>query len=224
SCREDNCIITLADTLAAGDAQGDPGETVEVILRARNTVPLNKLRIPVEYSGILGLVLDSTSVAGCRTESFDHVDTVGYEPVQRRIYIRVSNDYGSSTPDLEPGDGPVLKLYFTISPSAPHGYPNTISLDGYSSFVPRFEGPYVGFVPADLTGTVSLIGICGDANNDEAVNILDVTFIVNFLYKNGPDPDNPDLVDVNSDDAMNILDVTYIVNYLYKNGPDPSCL
>ncbi|UCD94945.1 MAG: SBBP repeat-containing protein [Candidatus Zixiibacteriota bacterium] len=66
-------------------------------------------------------------------------------------------------------------------------------------------------------------GVCGDANDDEAINILDVTYIVNYLYKEGPEPDPIEVADANGDGNINILDVTHLVNYLYKNGPDPIC-
>jgi len=32
-------------------------------------------------------------------------------------------------------------------------------------------------------------GPCGDANNDDIINILDVTHLISYLYKGGPEPD-----------------------------------
>jgi len=65
--------------------------------------------------------------------------------------------------------------------------------------------------------------VCGDASGDEGVNILDVTFLINYLYKGGPPPDPPEAADVNNDGGLNILDVTFLINYLYKGGPEPDC-
>jgi hypothetical protein len=65
--------------------------------------------------------------------------------------------------------------------------------------------------------------VCGDANSDQAVNILDVTYIINYLYKNGPAPAPEISADADGSGTVNILDVTHIINYLYKNGPDPIC-
>lgn len=64
---------------------------------------------------------------------------------------------------------------------------------------------------------------CGDANGDGTVNILDVTRLINYLYKGGPIPDPPEAGDANGNGTINILDVTHIINYLYKGGPDPIC-
>jgi len=65
--------------------------------------------------------------------------------------------------------------------------------------------------------------VCGDAGGDETVNILDVTYLINYLYKGGPAPEYPEAADVNSDAVINILDVTYLINFLYRDGPEPSC-
>ncbi|MCX6830315.1 MAG: dockerin type I domain-containing protein [candidate division Zixibacteria bacterium] len=65
--------------------------------------------------------------------------------------------------------------------------------------------------------------LCGDGNNDNIVNIRDVTFLINFLYKSGPPPLVYQAADVNSDTIVNIRDVTYLINNLYKSGPNPEC-
>jgi len=61
----------------------------------------------------------------------------------------------------------------------------------------------------------------GDANSDWAVNILDVTYLVNYLYRDGPQPPDINNGDPNGSCAVNILDATYLINYLYKSGPAP---
>ena len=65
--------------------------------------------------------------------------------------------------------------------------------------------------------------ICGDADGSESINILDVTAIINYLYKGGPAPDPIVSADVNNSGNLNILDVTTIINYLYKSGPALNC-
>jgi CubicO group peptidase (beta-lactamase class C family) len=65
---------------------------------------------------------------------------------------------------------------------------------------------------------------CGDANDDEAVNMLDILYLINYLYKAGPAPDPTEAADVNGDVAINMLDILYLVSYLYKSGAEPVCL
>ncbi|SYZ74042.1 exported hypothetical protein [Candidatus Zixiibacteriota bacterium] len=69
----------------------------------------------------------------------------------------------------------------------------------------------------------SFAGICGDANNNGAVNILDVSYTINFLYKSGPAPEPLKIADVNNSNTVNILDVSYLINSIYKGGKSPYC-
>jgi len=64
---------------------------------------------------------------------------------------------------------------------------------------------------------------CGDIDGTGYVNILDVTFLINYLYKGGQAPNPEETADVNNSGGINILDVTYLINYLYKYGPEPNC-
>lgn len=79
-----------------------------------------------------------------------------------------------------------------------------------------------------LMPVASFAGECGDVNNSGAVNLLDISYLINYLYKGGPEPDcGTGFVgtcgDVNNSGAVNLLDVTYLSNYLYKGGPEPDC-
>jgi hypothetical protein len=65
--------------------------------------------------------------------------------------------------------------------------------------------------------------MCGDLDDDEQVNILDIVFLINNLYKNGTAPDPIESADVNFDLDINILDVVYMINFIYKSGPDLDC-
>jgi len=61
----------------------------------------------------------------------------------------------------------------------------------------------------------------GDVTGDGEINIADVLFLINYLYKGGPAPDPLEMGDVNCDDEIDIEDVIYMINYLYKDGPSP---
>ena len=63
--------------------------------------------------------------------------------------------------------------------------------------------------------------MAGDANGDDIINILDITCLIDYLYKGGPAPIPEASGDVNCDAIINILDITYLINYLYKDGTEP---
>ena len=61
----------------------------------------------------------------------------------------------------------------------------------------------------------------GDINSDESVNLMDIIFLINYLYKDGPAPLNINQADANGNCAVNILDASYLIDYLYRGGPQP---
>jgi len=75
---------------------------------------------------------------------------------------------------------------------------------------------------ADGIGDACLY-ICGDTNSDSNIDIFDITFLIGYLYADGPEPNPYIAADVNGDLILNIFDVTYLIGYLYLSGPDLSC-
>lgn len=64
---------------------------------------------------------------------------------------------------------------------------------------------------------------CGDLDSSGGINLLDITYLINYLYKGGPPPPDLALADVNHNCLINILDVTHLIYYLYKDGAAPDC-
>ena len=68
------------------------------------------------------------------------------------------------------------------------------------------------------------VGNRGDLNGDsDDANILDLTFLVDFIFRGSGDPGScPDESDVNGDgDSANILDLTFLVDFIFRGGPAP---
>ncbi|MCP4704709.1 MAG: hypothetical protein GY865_08875 [candidate division Zixibacteria bacterium] len=78
-----------------------------------------------------------------------------------------------------------------------------------------------GAIPVTLSVVQSYL--CGDADSNDVLDILDIVYIINYKYKDGPLPEPPECGDVNSDDELDILDIIILVNSIYKDGPDPNC-
>jgi len=64
-------------------------------------------------------------------------------------------------------------------------------------------------------------GFPGDIDLNRTVDILDIIYLIDFMYKGGSPPGKPELADPNNDCMINILDAVYLINYKYKDGPDP---
>ena len=63
--------------------------------------------------------------------------------------------------------------------------------------------------------------MAGDVTGDLVVDIADVVFLINYLYKFGPAPDPPERGDLNGDSEVTLADIVYLINYLYRAGPPP---
>jgi len=100
-----------------------------------------------------------------------------------------------------------------------HGYPTRTKNFVFALRAEDSSTPAISFLKYFMV-TVN-DGIYGDADCNCNYNILDATYLINHLYREGPAPTCTLGGDANDDEAINILDVTCLINYLYKDGPAP---
>jgi immune inhibitor A len=63
--------------------------------------------------------------------------------------------------------------------------------------------------------------LSGDANGDGVVNTADLSYLANYLYFNGPEPQPLLAGDANGDCGINSSDLSYLANYIFFGGPEP---
>ncbi|MGB7062488.1 MAG: dockerin type I domain-containing protein [Candidatus Zixiibacteriota bacterium] len=63
----------------------------------------------------------------------------------------------------------------------------------------------------------------GDANGDGVVEVGDVVYLINYLYRDGDPPVPTEDGDANCDGVVDVGDVVYLINYLYRDGDPPGC-
>jgi C1A family cysteine protease/PKD repeat protein len=233
SLTKHNYIAVIADTMKADTGYGTAGQSVEIVVSAKNTIAVRGIDIPVEYSGDLSLTCDSVSRAGCRTEYFEVQQFIHYDPGNNRFTVRLMSSYNGTSPDLAPGNGAIAKLYLKIATGATPGQSTPITVDGYDVYLPTYYGSAVDYSVASVAGLVQYptsccFGIRGNVNGDpnQQVNVVDITYLVDYLFRDGPAP--PCLQEGNVDgdlgETVNIADVTYLVDFLFRNGsPPPLC-
>jgi hypothetical protein len=113
-----------------------------------------------------------------------------------------SGDWVEKTYDLSDHYGDSVQVRFTM-------------FSDNDSYV--FEGLYID----DLKISGEKAGVCGDANGDLEVGIADVVYLVNYLFKSGPEPNPLWVADCNQNGDIDIVDAVYLTNYLFKAGPPP---
>jgi len=184
-----NYIIALADSITTNDTIScSAGTTIEVIVKNINTLPLRSIVIPIEYPGDLNIVFDTFLTNGCRTEYFSLQQKIHSDTFAKRLTLKLTTHPLGSLPDLPAGDGDIIKLYFNIPISALSGQTSTMSFDGYSSYLPSFNGRYLDY---EVKSTSTAISICtprGNVDGNPGVLVSDLTFLVNYLFKGGPPP------------------------------------
>ena len=139
------------------------------------------------------------------------VTTPGYTlaPPASDVYS-VMNYSGEVT--IGPGD--TLKGYTVLA----------VVKDGSESDMQQVLRDGRAWIAANLLGSCTCCkGIRGNINGDtlETIDISDLTTLVNYMFKHGPEPPCMDEADVNGDHSQNIEDLTYLVGYMFRKGADP---
>ncbi|HOP06723.1 MAG TPA: C10 family peptidase [candidate division Zixibacteria bacterium] len=220
-------IFAIGDTLIAPEVLVERDSVAEITISARNTAPLNELKIPINFGGTLDLTLDSFSVAGCRTDFFEIVQQTNFDG-DSLTTIRLQNTTSGTGQELDPGYGPILKLWFTPKIGARIGQTAHIDLNGYGSREPWFYGSKMDYQPEVVSGNVTCwsccVGIRGNVDMDEnnEISISDLIYLVSYMFDNGPEPECTLEADVNASDAIDIADLVYLVTYMFQSGDIPS--
>jgi len=93
-------------------------------------------------------------------------------------------------------------------------------ITGSSNSYPSYQDWIGGIGKAELT---TVIPLRGDANGDGEINVGDVVYIINFLYRSGDPPVPLQAADANCDGIVDVGDIVYLINYLYRGGDPPDC-
>jgi hypothetical protein len=127
-----------------------------------------------------------------------------------------------SEPPIPPNQGLFATLCFTLTSNT-----GLVAVDS-TFFVPMNYLIFTttepeGYKPQFVVGDFPVVQYWpGDANFDGKVDVLDIVYLINYLYIDGPPPPHPITADVNEPDRLiDILDIVYIISYLYQNGATP---
>jgi hypothetical protein len=131
---------------------------------------------------------------------------------------------------IPPGSGVLLKLYvdFLCLPDTTQDRTAHIVLTGFVSD-PVGQVVTTEFNFGTLLFAQTYCGnvtdcVCGDVEASGHVSIVDVVYMINWLFNDGNDLCPEIMGDVNAVKGVSIADVVYMVNYLFNDGAEPACV
>ena len=185
---------------------------------------------------ISGLFAHDTSKKGAGIQAYDRVviffsgrtNKYPITPSNIDSVLRVSGKswgtilsatwYSSMTPPgymgLTGNDGLVIQFA---------GIGTTVAVGDAISVKPGTIKNSSGYTPApQAIGGTFAKWLRGDVNCDGVINLVDITYLNNYVFKSTTPP--PHLIngDANSDGVISIADINYLVNYVLKGGPPPN--
>jgi hypothetical protein len=61
----------------------------------------------------------------------------------------------------------------------------------------------------------------GDPNYDGTTNLVDVVYLINYIFRDGTAPCVESSGDMSCDGVVNLVDIVYLIGYLFVGGPPP---
>ncbi len=185
-------------------------------LRVENSDSAGLMLIPLSWMGPVHF----DSITFREAVYGDSVWIVNIDTLNQRILLGLIPVYDSPVP---PNQGLFITLCFTLNDIT-----GLVQID--STFIAPLnhvlftttepQGYYPQYVPGEFP---VLKFLPGDVSFDgELVDVSDIVYLINYIYREGPLPPHPISADVNGPDRIiDIQDVVYLINYLYRHGPIP---
>jgi len=212
------CVVEFVDYPEYGAGVGEV-VTAEVVLEGDGTIRYQYLSIAAGFDA-----------AHCAVGIEDASGTDGLEVAYLTPYLHDSLAVVFSAPPLWLSVAPVtgqvaagaadtIECLFDATQLDTGVYHGEVLI--HSNDPDSVDNPWTVTVELTVTGGY----VCGDVDGDgTGPNVADLTYLVDYLFRNGPAPPEPLAADVDgSGGGPNVADLTYLVDYLFRNGPDPTC-
>ena len=197
------------------------------------------IQVQIDTVSLNPLEIDTTVVRKCKmrksgtlVQNFEWIEAHGEAGDTAFLdcdWVKVAGMAQEGSP-IPPGTGVLFKLYLDVlcMPDTTQDRTATIFVTG------NLSDPDGGRVEVEFTNSIihvdqTICGnltdcICGDLNADGNVGIVDVVYMINWLFNAGPKMCPEIMADVNTYRGVSIADIVSLINYLFNNGPEPVCV
>ncbi len=184
----ENIVAAHSDTLDVDEVEASPGDDVCLNIFAHNFLEVKDITIPISYDGPLDMVYDSFSTAGLRTDYFEDNKLLNWNPMGKKVAIKLNCSSTGSQPYLVPGTGAVVSVWFHIPSGSPEES-NPVTLEGYGAWYPKFTTYTGNYDPTTTDGSVDPPhGCCvgtSVGNMDCVAGVVDMgdlTILIDHLF------------------------------------------
>jgi choice-of-anchor B domain-containing protein len=150
-----------------------------------------------------------------------YVNNAGANPSRDTLWFDISTDSGQTWYDVASNPYPLNNWWpLSINLATYQNWPQPIL---FRIRAADTEGESVIEAAMDafeITGTY-VESLAGDVDQSGTVTSADIIYLINYVFKAGPEPQPANSGDVNGTCTITAADVIYLVNYVFKGGPDP---
>ena len=197
-----------------------PGDVVSVPIWLSNSLPARGATFKLVFDDNL-LSVEGVDTSGARIPGWENVYPV-IKPGKLFFFIYGDwwNEFIGSFSSIRPGRGVLVGVDFRVDENAPAGTSIPVSFEvnqdwGHYNSYTDAEG-LVLVQPTTVSGWIFTDVISGDANSDGIVDVADLVYVINYLYRGGMPPSPVSLGDFNQDGEVNLADLVALINYLFR--------
>jgi hypothetical protein len=208
------------DKLTLVSSSAHPGEIISVPIWLSNSLDASGVSFRVVFDSTL-LSIEGVNVSQTRIEGWQEIIPV---IESGRLFFFAHPDWWhipNSVSCIRPGDGTLLNINIQVQSTAPAGtfIPITFQTDPdwghYNAYTDTTGLTFVQ--PSTTSGWIYTDVISGDVNSDGILDVGDLVYLLNYLYRNDIPPSPLSLGDFNHDDEVNVSDVVALINYLFHS-------
>jgi len=214
-------IVLLGDTLEFTTDSVFAGNDAYISVNLKNSQPIDKITIPFTYGGS-GLIDFDSVTFGDRTSYFDEIKFVHQDSWVRKYTVELSIDLQGPNPPIDPGYGEVMRIYFSTDPYALGGISDFVDTTN-ATYQLALRSEFMTYEPRFYDGNIVMNPVIrGDPDYTQTINVADLVYLVDYIFRGGSFPVSIQAGDANSDLSVLISDLTYMVDYIFKGGPPPA--